>query len=388
MVKYKIFAVLLSLTMLISATGVVYCMTSVDVTNYFETGIVDIHITEHRVVDGEELDWLDNPTVVPGAMVSKIPRINNDGNDCYVRSKITFRGTEELSEDDLFGISGNWVKADDGYWYCKDVVPHGSSVDLFQGLKIPENFSQENEGSQFYIDIDVDAIQSRNFTPDFGLSSPWGSIEVLKNEKGDGYDVSTFKPSDSKSFEISYRGESATLVKNEDDFFANFPYMMPGDSYSDSVVLENDGKRDITMYFRTIDIDDSELLDKLQLKIVTTINGKTTTVYEGDLRASSMNKNTSLGTIPAGKSGEFFFEVKMPAELNNKYTIMSSQVKWVFSTELNDVEDPITKPPKTGDELSGMMTVCSVLFVLSSVGLVAVVLLARREDKKHEKVHK
>jgi hypothetical protein len=374
MSRIRVLACILALSLILSTTGVIYCSTTTEVINYFETGVVNVELQEYQIVDGKETAWVDNPLLLPGDTVSKIPRVFIKGTDCYVRVRLTIRGIEDVTEDNLFGINENLIKADDGYWYFKDELSFGDSFDIFQGVYIPTDFSQEWENEMFYIDIDVDAIQSKNFAPDYSLSQPWGSVEVLKYDKTEDYDLNKFKASDGKSFKIVYEGDSGKLIKNEDDFFANFPYMMPGDTYSDYAVLKNDSDTDITMYFRTADVDDSELLDKLQLKITTVIDGKAKTVYEGNLRASKLNENTVLGVIPAGVSGEFYFDVTVPAELNNKYTISSSKVKWVFSTEPIEMDEP----PKTGDDAVYLLHFCLLGAVVSCCGLIFLVVYKRR----------
>ena len=135
MIKRKLLIILLCLSMLVCGSGFVYGMTTTSVINEFETGIVDIELDEYQKVGDVEEPWVDNPTILPGDVVSKIPRIDNPGNDCYVRVKITFWDTDQLDEDDLFGISDKWVKADDGYWYYTEILPHGKTVDIFEGIK-------------------------------------------------------------------------------------------------------------------------------------------------------------------------------------------------------------------------------------------------------------
>lgn len=377
--KRKVLAILLCIAMLVCGSGFVYGMTTTSVVNEFETGIVDIELDEYQIVNGEEEPWVDNPTVMPGDVISKIPRVVNPGNDCYIRVKITFRDTDQLSEDDLFGMNDKWVKADDGYWYYTEILEHDASVDVFAGILIPDDFSQDNAGNKFYVDIDVDAIQSKNFEPDYSLAKPWGDIEILKCEKEGQYDVSTFKVSDSKSFEIVYNGEADVLAKNADDFFENFPYLMPGDEYSDSIVFENDSNVDVIIYFHTEDIDDSELLDKIQLKITTVINGETVVVYDGFLRATDLQDDIVLGVIPAGKTGDFNFEISVPAELNNKYTIESSAVKWVFSTESDEIIPFEPDSPQTGDDMWTLTCVCFYGFLFSGIGLVVLFITGRKE---------
>ena len=41
---------------------------------------------------------------MPGDDISKIPRITNDGNDCYVRAKLEFSGTDVDLEKELYGF--------------------------------------------------------------------------------------------------------------------------------------------------------------------------------------------------------------------------------------------------------------------------------------------
>lgn len=377
----KLLILFLCLCVAVFSCGLIYGMTSVEVTNEFETGIVDIRLAEYQKTNEGEKPWEDNPLVLPGDTVSKIPRIYNDGNDCYVRVKITFRDADNLNENNLLGVSDKWIKADDGYLYYTEILPHGGEVDVFEALQIPDDFSQNNEGKTFYIDIDADAIQSKNFEPQFELAQPWGDIEILECGKEGQYDISTFKQSDTQSFSITYQGDVKKLARNADDFFVNFPYLMPGDTYSDELLLENDGNNTIRLYFRSSAEDNSELLDKIQLKISTEIEGKTVAFYEGDLRALKLNEDVILGSVPAGKTGLFRFEIYVPHELNNKYTISSSFVKWIFSTKEIVVGD--NDVPKTGDTTHLLLWISMAGLSVSGLFLIGAY-MAIKDKKKGE----
>lgn len=374
MIKRKLFIMIIGLSLLISFCGLIYGLVSVDVLNYFETGIVDISLEEYKKEGDTEVKWEDNQLVFPGAIVSKIPRITNKGSDCYIRAKITFTGSDKIKDTMLLGVDGKWLKADDGYYYYAEALPHGEQIDLFQGLKIPEDLALETQGQLFYVDIDVDAIQSKNFVPDFNSAAPWGSVEIVKCEKSGLFDVNSFKQSDTKSFRIVYQGDAKKLVKNSDDFFANFPYLMPGDVYSDSAEIVNSAASDLKLYFRSEANDSSALLDKIKLKITTVIDGKEKVFYEGNLRAAALSESTVLDTIPGNKKGVFHFEITVPPELNNQYSLSSSYVKWIFSTE------PIqnTDVPKTGDESNIMLW--SSMFIISLAGLCSM-LVAEKKRK-------
>lgn len=375
------FMALLGISGVLFFGGVAYALTSVEVVNNFETGIVDISLSEYSIVNGEETEWVDNPVIMPADKISKIPRISNQGNECYVRAKLTFRGIPEISESNLYGIGENWFKADDGYYYYREVLGEGDAVDLFKGVNIPEDLPQEYEGRSFNIDIEADAVQSKNFTPSFNSPAPWGNVEILKCEKEGKYDINYFKKPDNNGFEIVYQSDSGKLIKNSDDFFKNFPYMMPGDTYSDEVSIENSSSNSIKLYFRSEAEDESELLDKVLLTISTEIEGKREVVYEGNLRAVELSKDVILGEIGSNGTGKFKFEISVPAELNNKYSFENSYVKWVFSTEpiKNTKPSGTGRSAKTGDSFK--LGLCLSMIGLS-VGVMAIIGKARGGKKQ------
>ena len=177
----------------VSCCGLIYGIVAMGVTSIFATGIVDISLTEYQLKDGKEEAWEDNPLILPGDEISKIPRIHNHGVDCYVRAKITILPADNLPEGALDGIEiagmdEGWQKAEDGFYYYKELLPHGADVDLFRWVRIPENLPQaETEGKLFHIHIDVEAIQDQNYasgrtepkTGDVGPVGAYLSLMIL-----------------------------------------------------------------------------------------------------------------------------------------------------------------------------------------------------------------
>lgn len=352
---------------------------AVEVINFFETGIVDIDITEYQFLEGKEEVWEDNPTVLPGDIISKNPRIYNRGVDCYVRVKVYFNDIKEIDESYLLGINDQWKKADDGYLYYTEVLKSGEEADVFKGLQIPQELSDEMAEKSFSIEIEADAIQSKNFIPDFHSATPWGSIEIEKCEKEGQYDIRTLKKSDKQTFVIEYQDDIGKLIKNADDFFMNFPYLMPGDCYRDFIEISNESdNKDLKIYFRNEVIENSELLEKIILRITTEINGEQKELYEGFLKGAQLSTDDFLGVIPRGAKGKFHFEIEVPGELNNKFTILNSHIKWIFSTkpisegEDNSAEkDVLTgNPVKTGDASLPVLYVS--IIVISGIAVVMV----------------
>ena len=274
-------------------------------------------------------------------------------------------------------MSDNWILAEDGYFYYKEILETGKSVDLFQGIKIPVDLTESAAESLFTIKVDVDAIQSNNFDPDYDSSNPWGEVQILECEKEGMYDINTFKKPDNKKFSITYEGDSNKLIKNEDDFFMNFPVLLPGDTYTDTLLFTNDSNRKVNLYFRTASPEGTDLLNKVTLKITKQIGDNKEVIYDGDLRATKLYENMLLAVIDKGKSGSLTYEIHVPEELQNPYSIMEDYVMWVFAT------DPIAEidTVKTGDDTLKFCTTMMIIgLVLAVIGLGMGVVNKRRDS--------
>lgn len=344
----------------------VYALTEVVTENHFSTGVVDIELEEFYLNgDGQEVPWENPVLVMPGDHVSKIPRIKNWGNDCYIRARIDF-GDAPVNMDNTYGMEDNWIKAGDGCFYFRDMVPSGKSVDLFQGIVIPESLDETYADTSFSIRICVEAVQSRNFEPDYTKECPWGETKIIDCKKEGTYDIQSFKKADDRFFIIQYEGEAEQLVTNADDFFSNFPVMLPGDNYSDTLILENLSDDDISLYFRTEADEAESLIDKMELKIEKQFNGETETVYEGSLRASELKEGILLGTIKKEEKGVFSYDLHMPETLDNGYTLLEDKCQWIFYTEKERCADK--KTVSTGDyDLTGIKGIC-LLSMIAAIG--------------------
>ena len=343
----KIYIGLIGVALILSISGTaIYALTEVSVSNHFSTGIVDIEVNEYRKnSDGTETLWSNVTDILPGEKISKIPRITNYGNDSYIRAKVTFENSP-VNDDDIYGMSDRWIYGRDGYYYYADILSTGESVDMFEGIDIPVDLDEKLSDSSFQIGIDVEAVQSQNFVPEFGADHPWGDIEILPCGKEGLYSIGTFKTEDSQTFQLRYEGDADGLVTNADDFFSNFPVMLPGDTYEDTLNLVNNSDNDMKLYFRTEAMEETDLLEKISLRISKCIDGETEMIYEGSLRGDELTAGILLASLEKGASGMMTYQIYVPSELNNAYTIMDDYVVWIFSSE--PVLD--SKTVSTGDQ--------------------------------------
>ena len=340
------------LLLLLCTGGTIYGMTSVSVINRFETGKVEIRLEEYQKNGENETLWKDLPVILPGDEISKIPRITNEGNTCYIRARILFDEMEGMDEQCLIGINEDWVKAADGYYYYTKILQKEESVDLFQGLKIPSDFSQEHQQKKLSLKIVADAIQSQNFVPEFQSKYPWGTVSVVETAKNGDFEMNSVEKSSPQLLQIVYEGESARLITNCEDFFENFHEWMPGDRYSDTIQIINTGEEDIKLYFQSTVYEENELLNQVRLVIEET-GSEVSPVYVGDLRAEKLQENIILGTVPKNSERTLRFEVSVPTELNNFYSMQKGAVQWCFSTE--PIKHVFIGNVQTGDSLKPMM---------------------------------
>ena len=127
---------------------------------------------------------------------------------------------------------------------------------------------------------------------------------------------------------------------------------MPGDKKEGKATIKNTTKDDIEIFFKTEqfsknesydEIDDS-LLQKIKLRIKLKTQNKEKDIYNGNLGAESISKSyISLGKYVKNFDGEFLFEIEVPKELNNTYTLSKTEVKWIFYVKKEDSsENPNT----------------------------------------------
>lgn len=323
---------------------------SVTVTNHIAVGDINISLRELEKKDGKEMKYQDRRIVLPGDEISKIPRITNHSEPCWVRVKISYtddlEGLDGLDDRNLTGMSPRWIRKGEYFYYTRK-LEQGDSVDIFTGVTVPSQWDESYQDKKLGITIVADAVQAANFAPDFRAMSPWGNQKILRCiHDTNGLVVQKKSPVDLK---VKFEGNAHKLIAAPEDFFSGFSTAMPGDVFHDSVEIRNTTEHAAEIFFRTSpeckSVKDQEFLKKL--KLVITMNHKK--LYSGDLLAVSLNKAVSLGEFSSGEKGNMRFEVTVPAELDNLYALRAADVKWIFSVE-EDQETLETSPvPRRND---------------------------------------
>ncbi len=348
-IRKRTMILLAAAAMILGITGTYgYFSDIVAVTNRIALGDVDISLKEYEIVQGKEVVYTNPKAVLPGDVISKIPRITNHGEPCWVRARISYendrRELESLSDENLMGMPYGWVKQGE-YYYYTEILKKGETVTLFQELEIPSDWTEEHSLQRLQVDIQADAIQSANFQPDFSAMSPWGNQEIelcIHEENGE-----MISRKEKVKLSVEFNGSAHKLLAVPKDFFGNMGTAMPGDVFRDSVIVSNTTGNTAEIFFHTGLVcqraDRMDLLKKLQLTIA--MNGKT--IYSGDLQAEKLKTDISLGKFQSGEAGTMDFMVSVPKELNNAYALRDTAVKWYF-TVYEDEKHTAEAPGKEG----------------------------------------
>lgn len=361
--KLRFCAALGTLSLLTTTSGV-YALTVTaekSTVNTSQTSIVDIGLSTEFA---ESEDW----KLMPGRKVEMKPVITNNGADCYIRLKMKsvtwmeetdeegerMQGKQLVDVQDVFGLQEDWKVIGD-YLYLKKPLKHGNSVAVFDGFCFSNAItSADAAGSEVEIGLDVDAIQSEFFTPDFDSSEPWGVVEVMKCTHEDGYDFTELRSASSSKLTVTYENAAEGILIEPEDLFSNIPAMVPGGSYTDQLELVNNDSLGTEIFFKTTVLDkENDFLQKTSLRIEYAHDGLTQVVYDGPYNSESLQQYLSLGRLETKESGTLFFTISVPPELDNTYTLREGSIQWDFRV-VGELPVPTKDPDKDPDALPSL----------------------------------
>ncbi|NCB91334.1 MAG: hypothetical protein EOM40_01990 [Clostridia bacterium] len=349
-IKYAIFAGIMCLMSAVNA------MADTRASVIYEAGSskVDVHLEEYMLKEGTEIPWENGQMVLPGAVLSKIPRICNDGEKCYVRTKVLFeseKGTDTaLNEEDLLGISDEWIQIGE-YFYYKKILEKKATVDFFQAVQIPTNWeSGTDDDNKWRIEVKVEAIQAEFFTPDFSDEDPWhigtGKYQIqkaLEDEPGvmetDNTPVTFEIVNDTKGFSL-----------DTDEFFRKMELFLPGKTQSGNIDVINRTDKERTVYMKSEVLEKNDFIEKMELTVQIKDQDKINILYQGSMDAEKMSEYQSIGSIDAQSTGKLEMLLTLPEDADNRYSAKQGKVKLIFTTDQQMEEQKKTnqRNQKTG----------------------------------------
>ena len=383
--RNKIFLVGVFLTLVMFISGI-YAFTNLSILsikNEINTGAVKIELQEYTVSNGTETlyDESDSEKVMPGQVISLIPRVSNIGDPCYIRAKVSYskEDSELVNVDRIDNVSDDWIKKGE-YWYYKPILPSGKKIDIFKTFTIPTDMPNDYQGKEIQVNITAEAIQADSFKPDFDSESPWNKVKVQKASD----DVYKFdKVQLNTNAKIEYENNAQQYIEVPENFLGKLGHLVPGEVVEQDINLNNSTSKEIE-YFVTVKkesgLSDKQLNLLKNLKLSISVDNKV--VYEGNLY--DIDK-ISLGKYLSKQSDKAKFTVKMPEELGNEYSVLNTSINWLFSVDGKDPvipkKDPEVVPsPQTGDT---KIQIALTVFLISAIGLIIVLIVERRVRKRN-----
>lgn len=383
----------------------------VETTNVVTIGRVDIDL----------IDIYTRPaSVSPGQVVPKTVSVENVGeNTSYVRiymDKAWFEpGTDNQLDKDKYNpdyIILNftnpeaWILGTDGYYYYQYPLEPGQTADnLIESFSLPADWDMEGyHNLDGHITVKAEAVQYDNFYPERNDDEQiisWGDTEIQKALPPITYSFAN--TTDESNVTFQYDTEQFVVLPESKDLFGNFKGVMPGDSKTENIKINNTSDKDVKIWLYALpaDISDFEdvegatanhqkvlsddLVQKLTVTVVDTKTGKT--LYEGKLIGKDDRYNMQsaenailLGLFKQNEGTDLQVTLNVPAELDNTYANAIAKIRWVFVASYDDepVAPPIIVP--TGDDITVYLIIGGVAAV--SLVLIVVLLLVGKKNKK------
>ena len=192
---------------------------------------------------------------------------------------------------------------------------------------------------------------------------------------------------------VTYTGDSGNIIfapgseYSPTDLFPNFKDVMPGDSLTQPITVENkaDKKVKVRIFIRALGAhpDSQEFLSRLRLRVEK--SGDNTMEYMFDAAASvpaQLSDWVYLGTLYSGGKVNLNVILDVPPSLDNRYQEQIGYLDWEFLIEEHPVEPSDPEPPKTGDEMQLWLWVG--LMGVSLLALLILLLLGKRKPKEEE----
>ena len=155
--------------------------------NVITMGSLKVELVE---LDEKDEPWEDVENIVPGMEVTKKAYVENNGSvDFYTRVKITksfvpAQGDELPKLDtDLVELNINekyWELGNDGFYYYKKqkpVAPGEKTEPLFTTVTFSTEMGNEYQNVKVKIDLDAQAVQSRNNGDSATKATGWPESE-------------------------------------------------------------------------------------------------------------------------------------------------------------------------------------------------------------------
>ena len=176
---------------------------------------------------------------------------------------------------------------------------------------------------------------------------------------------------------IEYIGNSDGIIKTNNNFFANIGSLLPGDEVEDYIEIKNNTNNSAEIFFKAENLDNENLISRINLSIVLIHNGENKEIYNGNLKANELNNYVSLGKYEKDYNGKLLFKISLPKSLNNDISNENADLKWIFMVKADEEKkEDDKKVVNTGDNIIKYFF----SFIFSIILIIILILIKKRND--------
>ena len=306
--------------------------TSVSVPGTVKTGGIDIDVKTYMESGGELTPMQDKTVVDYYGDVSYIPIIENKAEEAYIR--VELKAETEAQDIDLvkeiYGIDDESWKKTGSYFYYTKPLKTDETVDFCEGFSVPEAWDYMM-ANNMKVRLYVDAVQAKNFEPDFTAENPWGDVAISESKIAGDYTVTGMDPVEARgNIRVVYQSGASGITINKDELFSNVKFM-PGDKYSDSIKITNSSSEKTTILFKA-EHENDPLLDEMRLAI------DSVRFYSGPMSGKELSEYKQIAVLDPGQTKNIDISLELPVETGNVYQVEDGDVTWCFAVQQNAVK--------------------------------------------------
>lgn len=135
-------------------------------------------VETRKDAEGNEVEYPDMPIrgIIPGTVVSKIPRLENTGtSESWMRARpeiqiLSKDGVTRLKSSVItLDFNSKWINGMDGwYYYMFPVTPGDSTEPLFTEVSFSKDMDEEYSDADIEIEVIGESVQTKNNAIDSG----------------------------------------------------------------------------------------------------------------------------------------------------------------------------------------------------------------------------
>ena len=165
----------------------------------------------------------------------------------------------------------------------------------------------------------------------------------------------------------------------DEDIFMKHIDMIPGERFTDELLIENGTNKKYTLYFKVVPRNQSAEADELLENIIMKIKLDEEIIYEGKAtgldyteQGIDLQKAILLGNFTPSKNSKMVVETKLSENYDNTELNEFSYIDWSFYAQYDDSKPPveIIESPNTMRNSFPYTIVFSAIIILIGIGIV------------------